>query len=137
MLSHGSDDTASAVQRFKNAEPGTVLVSPSMTSGYDFPNDECRFIGIGKVPFPDMRSPVMQARKEDDKDWPMHLAMQSLVQTGGRGTRNTRDWCEVLIFDDSWKWFYRKYKGFAPVWFQNRVQRSMPYLPEPPPLSGF
>ena len=40
---------------------GTVLVSPSVSTGYDFPGRECEWQFICKVPFPDGRAKIQQA----------------------------------------------------------------------------
>lgn len=37
MILHDRHDTRDQVQRFKDAGPGAILVSPSVTTGYDFP----------------------------------------------------------------------------------------------------
>jgi ATP-dependent DNA helicase DinG len=94
-----------------------LLVSPSLTTGYDFPGDSCRYQIVGKIPFPDTRSKVLQAREAHDKDYGAYVAMQTLVQTCGRGMRSADDWCETIIVDSNWSWFLPRYKHFAPDWF--------------------
>jgi len=131
MFSHGTRDVVEMVNRFKAAKPPAVLVSPSVTSGWDFPEDDCRYIVIGKIPYPDTQDPVMVARQESDKDWSSFVAMNTLVQEAGRGTRSATDKCEVFIVDDSWKWYWPKYRSYAPEWFQERVRGSLTSVPDP------
>lgn len=132
MILHDRHDTRDAVQRFKDAGPGTVLVSPSMTTGYDFPRRECEFAVIAKVPFPDRRNPVTAARTAADPQYPAYIAMQELVQAVGRGMRSADDRCETLIADSNCEWFMRRYRNLAPAWFLEAYQRTET-LPEPPP----
>jgi len=132
MHTHGNTDVYAAVERFKKAAPPAVLVSPTVTSGWDFPGDTCLYGIIGKIPYPDTRDLVVKARCEDDKDWGAYLAMQTLVQECGRGTRSAEDKCEYLICDDNWSWFWRQYKHFSPDWFQKRVKKGVvEVIPEP------
>lgn len=122
MVTHDREDTARQVEAFKRADGPLVLVSPSVTTGYDFPHDECRFQIIGKVPFPDSRDPITERRSVLDPTYPAYVAMQELVQAVGRGMRAKDDWCETFIIDDHARWFLKKFKSFAPRWFLNAVQ---------------
>ncbi len=133
MMTHGREDINEGIAAFKRAPPPAVLVSPSITAGWDFPYGECEYIVIGKIPYPDTRSLVTKARSDTDKEWGSFIAMETLVQTAGRGTRAEDDQCEVLILDDNWGWFWPRNRKFAPSWFHNRVRRSRETLPEPLP----
>lgn len=118
-----------AYERYKGAEgggPGSVLVSPSFSTGWDFPGELCRWQVIGKVPFPDTRGKVVKARMERDERYASYMAMQDLVQACGRGTRNEMDWCEVFIVDDSIGWFLYQNKGLAPDWFKVLTVNEVP-----------
>ncbi len=128
MVSHDSTNTVNAVESFKRREPPSILVSPSMITGWDFPYDECRWQVIGKVAFPDGRSEVMRARHKIDPDYSCYLAMQALVQACGRGMRAPDDYCESFIIDDHFKWFIDKYKGMAQRWFLDSIKsiRTIP-----------
>jgi len=130
MLSHTSANTSEVVNQFRLAKSPCVLVSPVITSGYDFPGAECDYIIIGKIPYPDTRSPLYQARTKTDSDWGAFLAMETIVQLSGRGTRSEEDKCEVLIVDDNWTWFWPRYKQFAPRWFHDRVIGTRTTIPE-------
>lgn len=132
MITHDSRTAKSAVEQFKAAGPGTLLVSPSMTTGYDFPYSEAEYQIILKIPFPDSRHPVMQARTAVDKDYGAYIAMQELVQAVGRGMRAIDDQCETFIIDDNAQWFLYKHRGLAPQWFLQAYKR-VETLPTPPP----
>lgn len=131
MILHDRHDTRDAVARFKQAGPGAILVSPSVTTGYDFPGAQCEFQVIAKIPFPDSRSPVVKARSERDKDYGAYIAMQELVQAVGRGMRSAEDQCETFLLDNNASWFMRKHRDLAPSWFLESYRR-VETLPEPP-----
>ena len=132
LITHGSADTGAAIERVKKADAPAVLVSPATPTGYDFPDSECRFQIIGKIPFPPTQSKIMKARCKDDKELSMFLAMQELVQMVGRGVRSVDDWCENLLVDDS-TWFLHKWKRFSPSWFLDGY-RSVTTIPTPPKI---
>jgi len=123
FIVHDSSNTREQIQWFK-AHPGEgwVLVSPSVVTGYDFPDDQCRFQIIGKVPQPDMRGPILKVRAELDKEYAGYLAMQKLVQACGRGMRGPDDWSETFICDDHFAdWFFRRFSKHAPRWFKDAI----------------
>ncbi len=132
MILHDRHDTREAVARFRAAGPGAVFVSPSVTTGYDFPGAACEFQVIAKIPFPDRRSPVTAARTAHDGEYPAYVAMQELVQAVGRGMRSADDQCETAIFDSNCGWFMRKYAHLAPSWFL-AAYKKVETLPTPPP----
>lgn len=133
MISHASENARQIVAQFKHAAPGTILVSPSVTTGYDFPFEECEYQIVTKVPFPDSRDPILKARQQEDADFGAYLAMQELVQAVGRGMRAPTDQCETFIVDGHAVWFLSKFKDLAPRWFHEAVIRAADTLPEPLP----
>lgn len=133
MISNGKDDvTADIVQAYRDADEPTVLVSPSITTGWDFPGPECEYQIIGKVPFPPMNKRIVQMRQERDKDYGAFIAMTTLVQACGRGFRSIEDMCENFILDDHFIWFWKRYYWLAPEWFQKLVNFASS-LPRPQP----
>lgn len=130
MLTHDTGAIQSTVEAFRCARPGTILLSPSVGTGFDFPGADCRYQIIGKVPFPSTQSKVLQARQERDKDYFAYVAAQNLTQMSGRGMRSSDDWCETIIIDDNWSWFSQKYKSMFPKWFRDSWRKSMG-VPEP------
>lgn len=131
MVVHNSDTTWSQVQEFKSMAAPATLVSPSVNTGYDFPDDDCRYIIIGKLPFPSLGDPLVRARKEADVGWYNWQTMMQLVQAAGRGSRHPEDWCEVLVVDDAWEGWWRWNKKLAPEWFRERVTGTTAVIPEP------
>ena len=124
MYQHTSRNIAQVVEQFKKAKPPAVLVSPSVTTGYDFPEKECEYIVVGKIPYPDSRGALIKARQKEDSNHTAQLAMEVLVQEAGRGTRSATDRCQVFVVDDTWKWWWPKHSELAPSWFRDRILKS-------------
>jgi Rad3-related DNA helicase len=116
MVTHNRKDASEVIERFKEGR-GRTLVSPSVTTGYDFPDDTARWQIIGKIAYPDTSDPITKERCKRDSEYGPYVAMQTLVQTVGRIVRGAEDWGESFIIDDNVKWFIYKYGMFAPDWF--------------------
>lgn len=120
------------VDLYKSSDAGTILVSPSVSTGYDFPGSQCEWQFICKIPFPDSRSKIIKARQEDDKEYGPYQAMNQLVQICGRGMRSQEDQCENFIPDNHIQWFLPRYSHLAPKWFKS-FYKEVSILPAPPP----
>jgi Rad3-related DNA helicase len=104
-----SRETKETLLRFRDPKGPLILVSPSVTQGEDFPDDQCRWILVPKLPFPNGTSLVMKRRKEVDPDVGNKMMMQSLVQSAGRHVRSVDDWGEVIVIDDHARWALPRY----------------------------
>lgn len=133
MVSHSTADVIQVVNRFKDMPAPAILVSPSVTTGWDFPQETTgvRYIIVGKLPYPDTTDLVLKARHEDDKEWSSFLAMGTLIQETGRASRSSTDKVEVMITDDNCTWFFGRYKDYAPKWFMERWKGSLRSVPNP------
>jgi Rad3-related DNA helicase len=130
-------ETHAAIEEFRHSPAPRILISPALTTGYDFPYDECEYQILLKVPFIDSRSPVMKARSEADKEYVPYLVAQTLVQTCGRPMRAPDDRCENFILDQHANWFLNKpekggYRHLVPPWFVRQI-RYPDGQPQPPP----
>ncbi len=124
------------IKMYVDAEPGAILVTPSVSSGYDFPGSDCEWQFICKIPFPDSRSKIIRARQEDDKEYGPYAAVNKFVQICGRGNRFKGDPCESVIPDDNFRdWFWPRYSYLAPKSFRVRI-KMLSQLPSPPPPFG-
>lgn len=133
MITHPTGGTQKAVEQFKDSEEPLVLVSPSMVEGFDFPDDDCRFQIMAKVPFPNTMDPVTAARSKAIKNYSAQLAAISLAQSYGRGVRSATDWCECFIVDDNAGWFIPKNPDLFPGWFREAF-RSLNTVKVPKPM---
>jgi Rad3-related DNA helicase len=131
MVNVAGEVVTHVIDRFKMAAPGTVLVSPSVSTGYDFPGKDCEWQFIAKIPFQDGRSKINKARQADDKEYGPYNAMQTMVQTFGRGMRSKTDRCENFICDNHLEWFVPRYAHLAPKSFHSHFRR-VEVVPQPP-----
>lgn len=128
MITHTKATTESVVRSFKRSEAPCILVSPSMATGWDFPDEECRWQIIVKLPYPDTRGDIIKARSRKDSDFSAYIVMQQLIQATGRGVRNLADYCETFVIDNNITWFIKKYDHLSVGWFMEayRVRAVIP-----------
>jgi len=119
------------VEEFKSSREPVVLVTPSVSTGYDFPYTECEFQIICKAPFPDLKSAVMKARMDKDGSYLSYEMAMTLVQSTGRGTRADDDQCENFVIDDSVQAALKRFPGHYPNWWRGLV-RHMVEVPQAP-----
>lgn len=109
MLVHSTDNAREIIEKFRNAKPPCILVSPSVEEGYDFPGDMCLWQIIYKIPFLDTRTGVQRIRADQDKGYGIYIAANDLIQSTGRGMRSENDICECVspetrILTDDLRW---------------------------------
>jgi ATP-dependent DNA helicase DinG len=132
MIQPGSGKhTADAIEEFKRSSPPSILVSPAITTGYDFHGSFCEYNIICKVPFVPTTSKLMKARQAADPDYSAYLTAQTLVQAHGRSMRAADDQSETVILDQHMNWFIRKYRSLFPFWFHRLIQYPKG-MPQPP-----
>lgn len=130
MLVHTPQTTREVITHFRNSDKPLILLSPSVTTGYDMP-DVFSWQIIAKIPFPDSRSKIMARRSEQDKAYPMYLAMRDMAQAYGRGPRTLTGRCVTYVIDDNIRWVRSAYGMFAPqyLWDAYRLQAGVHPLP--------
>lgn len=133
MLHRPGQSTEDVVAAFKREglRRPTILVSPAVRTGVDFPLKQTEWQVIAKVPFPDLGSPLVRVRTERDSSYPAYMAMQDLVHSVGRGMRTAEDRCESLVPDSNLGRLRGRYHDFAPRWFWAAV-RTIPKDGRPP-----
>lgn len=129
MFNKRGDPATKAVEDFKTSDPGTILISPSVGTGYDFPGDECRWQFLCKIPF-EPPSKILKARQAADKEYSGFKAIQTLEQQCGRDMRSPEDWSERLICDEHMEWFLPRYGHLATKSF-HRFMKRIKVLPKP------
>ena len=116
MITHG-DDTNSPFAKFRNQEVG-ILVSPSAGRGMDFPYDAARWQIITKLPFPDLASPIVQARRRTNELWYELITLNAVLQTAGRVCRAADDTGATYILDSNYRWLRGRHKDKLPQYFK-------------------
>lgn len=99
FVMHDPRSTKDAVERFRKMPPPAVFVSPSVSTGWDFPDDDVRTIIVAKTPYPSRESAVMQARIASDRTYQDVYAATEFSQTVGRHVRSESDWGETIVTD--------------------------------------
>ncbi len=131
MVTHGRGGVVEAVNTFKMSLPPAILLSPSISHGFDFPAKDAEYCILSKLPYPDGRSELMKRRAKDDDEYLSNIAMQSVVQQAGRAMRAVDEQAESFMLDMNWGWFYKKYYHLAPTWFVSRYEERVPAPPPP------
>jgi len=105
------------IKQFKAKKPPAILVSPSVTTGYDFPGDDCRVQIIAKLPYPDLfSSKVERARSEEDPKRGIYQMWLTLAQMFKRADRSNNDFQEVFILDNNIEREMAMNADLAPSW---------------------
>lgn len=122
-----------AIDKYRRepCSPGhpVILMGPSFSTGLDLPDADCEVNIIIKLPYPDIKDPIMNARKEDDPSYADYVTMQTVVQGCGRATRHDKDRSETFILDESFVKFGSYAREHAPRWFSTIPISSMPKCP--------
>ena len=129
---HSPRDLQSVVEAFRRASAPAVLISPSIGTGYDFAYDDCSYQIIAKVMFPDLRDPLVAAKRALDKEFYANFAIQSVIQACGRGMRSSTDYCETFVLDAHFKWLIKAYRHLFPTWFLKTLRWDT-VIPQPLP----
>lgn len=119
MVGTRQDD---GLEDLKSSTRSHVLISPRMREGVDLPGDDCRFILIPKLPFPNFGDPIICARNATDPSYATDLTARTIVQMFGRGMRSTTDYCLGVITDAQWPTFLRR--ATFSQWFLDAVTTS-------------
>jgi len=117
----GFQNVRRIIGKFKKAKPPVCLISPCISTGQDFPYDECRYNIIGKLGFPDMGSLAIQHRMRTDPEYSSIKTAQFIQQAVGRGMRAPDDWCENFIIDDNIVWFLRRHGNLFARYFLDSI----------------
>jgi Rad3-related DNA helicase len=125
-------ETAQKVEQFKKADPPATLVSPAITTGYDFAFSAGEYNILAKVPFLDTRGKLITARQEKDPEYAPYITAQTIVQAHGRTMRAETDQSETAIPDDHFRWVIRQFKHLFPFWFHRLITPIRGRIPEPP-----
>lgn len=77
----------------------TILIGPTLNEGIDLPQDHCRFILILKVPYPQIKDKLVEAKMKLFPHWYNYITSNQIIQGIGRGNRSLDDWCITYILD--------------------------------------
>jgi Rad3-related DNA helicase len=137
MITHGNKDRIAVLNKFRDLPNGYILVSPSMTTGVDLPDDACRWQMIPKMPFPYLGDEIVRMRKDDERRILWHgrdvrvgdlyyawATATAVVQAYGRAMRSVTDWGHTYLFDTNFKSFVSeaRWGPLFPGWFREAIR---------------
>jgi Rad3-related DNA helicase len=106
------------------SSPDAVLVSASVGTGHDFPDDLCRWQVVVKAPYPNLGDPVVKLRSESDPGYMQMVMLANLTQICGRNVRHEDDYGETFVLDtNACDALSSSGTGLVPDWLQARVRR--------------
>ena len=115
------------VELFKRTEGG-VLFAPSVDRGYDFKGDEARVVVVAKLPWANVKDPVVSSRlhgSNSDQEWYTIQMLRGLVQMTGRGVRSDDDWAVTYILDSGFLDLGGRVRELLPVWWLEALNTEM------------
>lgn len=116
--------TAEIVRQFRAAGPTAILVSPAITTGYDFAYEDAEFNILAKLPFPNTSSHIMKARCRATARYSDHYTAQTFVQSAGRIVRADDDQGETIVCDGDVQWWYPRAVDLMASWFTDAVVQT-------------
>lgn len=107
-----------------NAEQktGIIVLSPSMTTGYDLKHDLCRWQVIAKVPFGFLGDPLVAYISKKNPGEYIRETVLSVVQASGRVVRGVDDFGQTFVLDESFEGLLSRGKKFFPQWFMDALE---------------
>ncbi len=114
ILVHDSTDRDQILEKHKNSNKPTVLLTPSMTEGVDLKDEYSRFQIICKIPYPYLGDKIVKKRMHKWKWWYSLQTAKSIIQSVGRSVRSEKDFAVTYILDEDWLQFYRRNKSLFP-----------------------
>jgi ATP-dependent DNA helicase DinG len=117
LFARNADERKTCFEQHVNTMFPTVIISPSMTEGFDFKDDLARWQIIAKVPYPYLGDKQVAAKKDIDPDWYTLQAVMSIIQAVGRVCRSETDTGKTYILDQDFHQLYERAAYMFPKWF--------------------
>jgi len=117
IFPRNADDRERAFNAHKKATDPTVMISPSITEGFDFANDLARWQIIAKIPYPYLGDRQVAAKKDRDPDWYDLETVKIVVQACGRIVRSDEDVGETYILDADFLQLWERCEAMFPKWW--------------------
>ncbi|QJT71308.1 DinG family ATP-dependent helicase [Vibrio phage vB_VcorM_GR28A] len=108
----------------KEGNKPCVVVSPSMTTGYDLKGDLARWGAIAKIPFGILGDPLVKYRADRDFASYTRETVLEVEQACGRVVRGVNDYGVMYILDESFDTVLQKGKPFLAQWFMDAIVLS-------------
>lgn len=126
LFPKNAEDRDAIFQRHKDFSDPTVIISPSMTEGYDLKDDLARFQIMQKCPFLYMKDAQVAARMKIEPKWYALRTAMTTVQSVGRGVRTPTDYCVSYLLDSDFEANIDRHEELYPEWFLESVKIVKP-----------
>lgn len=112
-----SNDRAEIMKLLGRHNSGAVILSPSITTGYDFKGDLARWQVIAKVPFLFLGDSFVKLNMERSQNWYNREALLKMIQACGRVVRGVDDYGVTYIIDKNAERLIQRSHDLAPDWW--------------------
>lgn len=121
IIVNDSANKAEKLEYFKSK--GGVFLASGCAEGIDLKGDVCRLNIVAKLPFPDLKDPIVAKRKalQDGDEWYALETLKTVIQACGRSTRDVDDWSKTYILDPNFSRLFNQYKHKLPQSFVESV----------------
>lgn len=113
-----SEEREAAFKAHAAATDPCVLISPSMTEGFDFKEDLARFQILAKMPYPYLGDRQTAAKKERDPEWYAMETIKQVIQMTGRVCRSETDVGVSYILDADFSRLWADHEKDFPKWWR-------------------
>lgn len=122
IFSHTDADSRSKCYEDNRCHSGpSIVVSPSMTEGFDFVDDYARWQIIAKVPYPYLGDEYVRVKKDTISGWYENETVKTIVQASGRIVRSETDYGITYILDSDFSVLYSRFRNIFPKWYKDAV----------------
>ena len=116
-----ADEREKAFELHTNSDEATVMISPSMTEGFDFAEDLARWQVVVKVPWKSLGDKHTMARKNLNNGWYGLETVKSVIQMTGRIVRSETDIGVTYFLDSDIEFLMREHGQFFPAWWKDAL----------------
>lgn len=122
LFPRNADERVRYFQRHQQSPDATVMLSPSITEGFDFKGELANWQIIAKVPYPYLGDKQVAAKKDKDPEWYAMQTVMTIIQASGRICRNESDTGITFITDDDFMMLWDRNRKMFPGWWKDAVR---------------
>lgn len=123
FIFHDSSNKDEMLRKHMESEGGTVIVSPSVSTGVSFDGEKSRFQIISKIPYPSLASNKNKTRLKVKPDYYEWKTVGDIIQMYGRSVRNEFDFADTIIIDGCFSDVLRNSSYLMPTWFTDAIKK--------------
>ena len=121
LIYNGNNEKNKILEQHKKSH-NTILIGPTLNEGIDLPGNDCEFIIIIKVPFPNLKSKIVTKKIKLFPLWYNSTTSNNIIQGIGRGVRYNGDKCTSYILDGCFYDLFKKTRQQYAYEFQRRLK---------------